>query len=220
MLLQIADLLDQETISRLREWLAGATFEDGRATAGSEARQVKHNEQVDEDDANLRAMQKLVTRRLWKHPLFAMAAQPKVIRPPLFSRYVPGMAYGSHVDNALMGRVRCDLSLTLFLSDPADYDGGALVIESASGEQDVKLAAGSGVLYPSTALHRVAPVERGQRLAAVTWVRSLVRDAARREILFDLETAWHGLSQRHGKLPELDLLSKTSANLLRMWAED
>jgi PKHD-type hydroxylase len=220
MLLQIADLLDQETVSRLRAWLADAIFEDGRATAGSEASQVKHNEQVDEDDANLRAMQKLVTRRLWKHPLFAMAAQPKVIRPPLFSRYVPGMAYGSHVDNALMGGVRCDLSLTLFLSEPTDYDGGALVIESASGEQDVKLPAGSGVLYPTTALHRVAPVERGQRLAAVTWVRSLVRDAARREILFDLETAWHGLSQRLGKVPELDLLSKTSTNLLRMWAED
>jgi PKHD-type hydroxylase len=130
------------------------------------------------------------------------------------------MTYGTHVDNAIMGGMRTDVSLTLFLSDPADYEGGELVIESTAGEQDIKLPPGSGVVYSTTALHRVAPVQRGQRLAAVTWVRSLVRDPAAREILFDLETARHRLLEQVGKTPELDLLSKTQANLLRMWAED
>lgn len=220
MLLYIADLIDKATLARLQAWMAEAKFADGRATAGPEAREVKHNEQVDHDDAGLAEMQKLVTEQLWDHHLFRAATQPHSIRPPLFSRYVPGMDYGSHVDNPLMGGMRTDVSLTLFLSEPADYDGGELVIESAAGEQDVKLPAGSAVVYSTTALHRVAPVRRGQRLAAVTWVRSLVRDAAAREILFDLETARHKLFERVGKTPEMDLLSKTQANLLRRWAED
>jgi PKHD-type hydroxylase len=220
MLLCIVDLLDKATVARLREWLGQAIFADGRTTAGSEAREVKQNEQVDRADPQFADMQKLVTERLWDHGLFTMATQPSSIRPPLFSRYVPGMVYGSHVDNVIMGGVRTDVSLTVFLSDPADYDGGELIIESTAGEQDIKLSAGSGVLYPTTALHRVAPVRRGQRLAAVTWVRSLVRDSAAREILFDLETARHRLFEQLGKTPELDLLSKTHANLLRRWAED
>jgi PKHD-type hydroxylase len=220
MLLHIVDLIDKATVRRLQDWLAQAKFADGRSTAGSEARKVKQNEQVDHADPSLADMQKLVTGRLWDHSLFTLAAQPHTILPPLFSRYVPGMTYGSHVDNALMGGTRTDVSLTLFLSDPADYEGGELVIETAAGEQDVKLTAGSGVVYPTTALHRVAPVQRGQRLAAVTWVRSLIRDPGAREILFDLETARYKLFQRLGKTPELDLLSKTQANLLRRWAED
>ena len=220
MLLYIADLLDAATVARLQVWLAQAEFTDGRATAGSEARKVKHNEQVDRTDPDLANMQMLVTKRLQEHRLFTMGARPKIIRPPLFSRYVPGMNYGSHVDNALMSGMRTDLSLTVFLSSPESYEGGELVIESTAGEQDIKLPAGSAVLYPTTALHRVAPVASGQRLAAVTWVRSLVRDAAAREILFDLETARHSLSERLGKAPELDLLSKTQANLLRRWVED
>ncbi len=175
MLLCIVDLIDKTTVTCLQAWLAEAKFSDGRSTAGSEARKVKQNEQVDGADLNLADMQKLVMERLWDHSLFTMATQPQTIRPPVFSRYVPGMVYGSHVDNALMGGMRTDVSLTLFLSDPADYDGGELVIESTSGEQDIKLRPGSAVVYATTALHRVAPVQRGQRLAAVTWVRSLAR---------------------------------------------
>lgn len=220
MLLCIADLIDKATVTRLQAWLAEATFADGRSTAGLEASKVKQNEQVDSSDPNLVDMQDLVMDRLWDNNLFMMATQPRTIRPPLFSRYVPGMAYGSHVDNVLMGGMRTDVSLTLFLSDPADYDGGELVIESTAGEQDIKLPPGSAVLYSTTALHRVAPVQRGQRLAAVTWVRSLVRDAAAREILFDLETARYRLFEQLGKTPDLDLLSKTHANLLRRWADD
>jgi PKHD-type hydroxylase len=130
------------------------------------------------------------------------------------------MAYGAHVDDALMRGVRSDLSLTLFLADPGSYEGGELVVESSAGEQAIKLAAGALVLYPATALHRVEPVRGGVRLAAVGWIRSFVRDAARREVLFDLDRARRRLFERHGKTEEVDLLHKTSANLLRMWAED
>ena len=220
MLLFIADVIDQATVGRLRDWLAGAKFVDGRATAGADARKVKQNEQVDRSDPTLTEMQDLVMEKLWANSLFMMAAQPKKMRPPLFSRYVPGMEYGNHVDNALMGGMRTDISLTLFLSDPADYDGGELVIDSPGGEQDVKLDPGSAVIYASTALHRVNPVRRGQRLAAVTWVRSMVRDPSSREVLFDLETVLHKLTDQLGKTPEMDLISKTHSNLLRKWVDD
>jgi PKHD-type hydroxylase len=220
MLLCIVDLIDKQTVSELRDWLTVAKFSDGRATAGADARKVKHNEQVDKSDPKLAKMQELVTDKLWDHALFSEATQARRIRPPLFSRYAPGMAYGNHVDNVMMGGMRTDISVTVFLSDPEDCDGGELVIDSTAGEQDFKLPAGSAILYPTTALHRVAPVTRGQRLAAVTWVRSLVRDAACREVLFDLETARHGLAKQLGKTAELDLIAKSKSNLLRMWAED
>lgn len=224
MLILIENLIDEATVARLRCWLAEATFEDGRATAGGNAAKVKRNEQVSDDpdnrDPQLEKMQDFLEDLLWEHGLFMAAAQPKEIHQPLFSRYTLGMSYGTHTDNALMGEMRVDLSLTLFLSDPADYDGGELVIDFPTGERSIKLAAGSAVLYPATALHRVAEVTRGQRLAAVTWIRSLVRDVAKREILFDLRTAHHRLSKQLGKTPEVDLLSKTHTNLLRRWVEN
>jgi PKHD-type hydroxylase len=130
------------------------------------------------------------------------------------------MTYGTHVDDALMQGMRSDVSFTLFLSDPQSYQGGELVIESASGEDEVKLAAGALVAYPSTSLHRVNAVTRGVRLAAVGWVRSFIRDAARRELLFDLDTARRNMFTREGKSTEFDLISKSLANLMRMWAED
>jgi PKHD-type hydroxylase len=138
----------------------------------------------------------------------------------MFSAYEPGMRYGSHVDDALMQGMRTDVSFTLFLSEPASYDGGELVIESASGEDAVKLEAGGLVAYPSTALHHVTEVTRGVRLAAVGWARSYVRDGARRELLFDLDTARRQMFARHGKSADYDLVSKSLANLLRMWVED
>ncbi|MFD1951707.1 Fe2+-dependent dioxygenase [Sphingomonas arantia] len=220
MLIMIANVLDPNNLRWLRKNLEQTRFVDGRQTAGREARVVKNNEQVDRGDPLLEEMQELVIDRLLANPLFRMATRPHVVRPPLFSRYEPGMEYGSHVDDAIMGGMRTDVSVTIFLSEPDEYDGGELVIESAAGEQDVKLAAGSAVLYPTTSLHRVAPVTRGERRAAVTWVRSLVRDAGERELLFDLETARHALFERLGKTPELDLLAKTQSNLLRRWAED
>jgi len=224
MLICIENLIDQATVTHLRDWLGTAIFEDGRATAGGNARLVKHNEQVSSDpsisDPHLEEMQDLVEDLLWKHDLFMLAAEPSKIKPPLFSRYLPGMHYGTHMDNALMGEMRVDLSLTLFLSDPADYDGGELIIDFSTGTRTLKLPAGTGVLYATTAPHRVAEVTRGQRLAVVTWMRSLVRDPAAREILQDLKTAQIGLARQVGKTPEIDLLGKTYTNLRRRWIDD
>jgi PKHD-type hydroxylase len=224
MLITIENLIDQATVTRLRDWLATATFEDGRVTAGGNARLIKRNEQVssapDRCDPRLEEMQDLIKGLLWNHELFMVAAQPSKIKPPLFSRYLPGMSYGTHIDNALMGAMRSDLSLTLFLSDPVDYEGGELIIDFSTGERAFKLPAGSAILYATTAPHRVAEVSRGQRLAAVTWIRSLVRDPAAREILLDLKTAQRRLSAQLGKTPEIDLLGKTYTNLLRRWIED
>lgn len=224
MLFYIQNLIDPATITDLQTWLAEAIYEDGKATAGGNARKVKHNEQVSADpkgrDPKLESMQDLMTGLLWDNGHFVAAAQPKDILSPIFSRYTTGMQYGTHMDNALMGDMRIDLSLTLFLSDPSTYDGGELIIDFSSGEQKVKLAAGSAVLYATTALHRVAEVTRGQRLAMVTWVRSLVRDPAAREILFDLKQAQGLLTDQVGKTPAIDLLSKSYTNLLRRWADD
>ena len=224
MVICIENLIDEATLTRLRSWMAEATFEDGRATAGGNAAKVKNNEQVSSDpnnkDPKLKEMQDLVADLLWDNGLFYAAAQPKEILSPLFSRYTSGKSYGLHMDNALMGNMRIDLSLTLFLSDPTDYDGGELIIYFPTGERAVKLPAGHAVLYPTTALHRVAEVTKGQRLVAVTWVRSLVRDAAKREILFDLQTANRRLADQLGKTPETDILGKTYTNLLRRWVDD
>lgn len=224
MLILIENLIDEATVARLRGWLVEATFEDGRATAGGNAAKVKRNEQVSDDPKNreprLLEMQDLVVDALWDNDLFMSAAQPKDLVSPLFSRYTPGMAYGAHMDNAVMSGMRIDLALTLFLSDPADYDGGELVADFSTGTREVKLPAGSAVLYPATTLHRVAEVTRGVRLAAVTWIRSMVRDGASRELLYDLRTAHHRLSAQIGKTAEVDLLSKCHTNLLRRWIED
>jgi PKHD-type hydroxylase len=222
-LVLIDNLIDEATVARLRSWLSEATFEDGRATAGGNARLVKRNEQVSDDpdhrDPKLEEMQDFVTDLLLDHDLFMAVALPSKIHRPLFSRYTPGMSYGTHMENAMLGEMRIDLSVTLFLSDPSDYDGGELVIDFSTGERAIKLPAGSAVLYATTALHRVAEVTRGQRLAMVTWIRSLVRDPAKREILLDLKTAHHQLSKQLGKTVEVDLLSKCHTNLLRRWVE-
>lgn len=224
MLTIIEDLIDAATVAKLRGWLAEATFEDGRITAGGNARLVKNNEQVCADpnspDPRLEEMQDLVANALWSNGIFNAAAQPKEILTPLFSRYTIGMRYGTHMDNAMMSDMRIDLALTLFLTDPADYDGGELVADFSTGERTVKLPAGSAVLYPATTLHQVTEVTRGQRLAAVTWVRSLVRDVGEREILYDLKMAHLQLSKQLGKTVEIDLISKCHTNLLRRWIED
>ena len=219
MILAIADVLSAADIADVHAALATAKFRDGKATAGWSAKQVKRNLQA-ADGPELERVHALVETRLAEHAVFALATRPKTILGPLFSRYEPGHAYGAHVDDALMGGVRTDVSFTLFLSAPESYDGGELVIDAASGEDAFKLAAGSVVTYPSTSLHRVAPVTRGQRLAAVGWVRSYLRDPAHRELLFELETARRRLFEREGKSADGDLLAKCAANLLRMWCED
>ena len=220
MQIMIGNVLSADEIETVRAALARARFVDGTATAGFAARTVKHNRQAAGSDSSLAAIRKLVAGRILGNDVFRLAVRPKVLSPLLFSRYETGMRYGSHVDDALMGGMRTDVSFTLFLSDPASYDGGDLVIESAAGEETFKLDPGALVAYSATSLHRVADVTRGARLAAVGWARSFVRDPARRELLFDLDTARRQLFARQGKSAEFDLISKSFSNLLRMWVED
>ena len=220
MMLRIAGLLDEPGLAALQDALADpALFVDGRATAGWHARAVKRNLQA-RRTGPVEAAQKTIERALLAHPVFVAAARPKSIVVLRINRYEAGMTYGNHVDDALIGGVRTDLSFTLFLADPASYEGGALVIEDTFGERAVKLPAGELFLYPSTTLHRVELVTAGVRVAAFGWVRSYVRDPAQREILFDLETALRAVHDRDGKSPLFDSLAKTRTNLLRMWAED
>jgi PKHD-type hydroxylase len=197
-------------------------FVDGRSTAGWHARKVKHNEQADAGADIVQTWRQRVGDSIRRHPLFQMAARPARMTPVRFSRYRAGMHYGNHVDDPVMGGerpVRTDLSFTLFLEAPEDYDGGELVTDTTAGEQRYKLPAGAMILYPSSTLHRVEPVTRGRRLAAIGWVQSQVRDPGAREILFDLDTARRQLFEREGKSTEFDLLSKSLANLQRLWVD-
>lgn len=222
MMLCIPELLTRAELEQMRRALANAAFADGRATTGYRGRRVKNNLQLSRQDAIGKELAPLVEQGLWRNETFAWAVWPKQIRGILFSRYEPGMLYGNHVDNAIMGQAnpwRSDVSFTIFLSDPADYDGGELVIDSLLGAQEVKLAAGEAVFYPSSSVHRVAEVTRGQRLAAVGWVQSQVRDPAQREILYDLERIKRLMADRLADAPETDWAFKTQANLLRMWGE-
>lgn len=196
-----------------------ALFEDGRNSAGWHARQVKKNQQLKsgtQRDGVLRKVEKALSH----HEVFRTAAWPKRFVKLLASRYESGMEYGLHVDDALMGGQRTDLSFTLFLSAPEDYSGGELMITESSLERAVKLPAGQLVLYPSDSLHRVAPVNEGVRLAVVGWVRSFIRRADQRAILFDLETSLRDVYQREGKSDLFDRLARTRSNLLRQWCED
>lgn len=216
----IADILKADDLAAIHAALTKTRFIDGRETAGFAARVVKDNRQADARDKTLDLVRSLVATRIMESDLFRIAARPKVLSPLLFSRTETGMQYGVHVDDALMGGMRTDVSFTLFLDAPENYGGGELVIESASGDDAIKLPAGSMIVYPATTLHRVAPVTLGQRHVVAGWARSFVRDAAQRELLFDMDTARRALFAREGKSSEFDLISKSLANLLRMWAED
>jgi PKHD-type hydroxylase len=219
MILAIADALSSTDIAEVRTRLAAATFVDGKTTAGWSAKLVKANLQA-VDSPGLQSLRQLVQARLVEHAVFALATRPKTILGPLFSRYEPGHAYGPHVDDAVMDGVRTDISFTLFLSAPESYDGGELVLDGPAGADTFKLDPGNVIVYPSATLHHVAPVTRGQRLAAVGWVRSYIRHAAQRELLFELDTARRRLFEREGKTPDGDLLAKCAANLVRMWCHD
>jgi PKHD-type hydroxylase len=221
MILCISNVLTLEELNFIVAKLETSEFIDGKATAGWHARLVKHNTQLPKGSPVLETVRDTIRTALDRNTLFQAAVRPKLIRPMTISRYEVGMSYGTHIDNALMSQphMRSDVSLTLFLSDPAAYEGGELVIESPQGEQSFKLEAGSMILYSSSTLHRVEPITQGVRLAAVTWVQSLIRDPGDRELLFDLETARQMLFEKQGKTTEFDLISKCHANLLRKWAE-
>lgn len=220
MILYIHDVIDRAHLQAIVEKAQADpdVFGDGRKTAGWHAKAVKNNEQA--QGAAAQAISDMIAKMLLAHPVFKAAAMPKQFVKVLLSRYRPSMAYGTHVDDALMGGIRTDLSFTLFLTDPASYEGGALIVEGNDGDTDVKLPAGSLVLYPTTSLHRVDPVTRGERLAVVGWVRSYIRSHEDREILFDLENTIAALREAKADRAIMDRLFKVRANLIRKWAED
>lgn len=214
----VAGVLSQAEVAATRAAVAKLKFVDGRATAGRIAKQVKANDQAvasPERDAILEKAKKAILA----HPVFA-AARPRAMTPLILSRYRVGQTYGLHVDDALMQGLRTDLSFTLFLSDPATYVGGALEVEDTYAPRQVKLAAGDLILYPSTTLHRVTPVESGERLAIVGWVECWIRGAAERDILFDLDQALATIEASEGKSAIYDKIAKSRSNLLRLWAGD
>lgn len=217
MFLVLDGILTPTDAAVLREAAAGLRFADGAATAGRIAREIKANDQA-APSAELDAIRAKATAALMAHPVFASAARPKAMTPLILSRYREGQTYGTHVDDALMQGLRTDLSFTLFLSEPASYAGGALVVADTVEERAFRLPAGSALLYPSTTLHRVEPVTRGTRLCLVGWVQSWIPDAGRREVLFDLDRAVAEVLGREGRSALLDTLTKTRSNLIRMWA--
>ena len=220
MILCIGDILDRTALADLRKTIASGVFVDGVLTSGWASRLVKNNEQLGAGPALEAAQQKIVAA-LKANNVFSSAVMPRRFAPALFARYGPGMEFGTHMDNPLMGpdHMRADVSVTIFLSEPDEYDGGELVMETSGGEAAYKLAAGSAIAYPTTVLHRVEPVTRGLREVAVTWAQSLVRSAEQREIIFDLDRTARSIFERDGKSQEFELINKSSANLKRMWVD-
>lgn len=225
MLLHIPGVFDAQELARIRVALEQADWADGKATAGFQSAKAKHNLQLPEGHALAKEIGSALIDRLWQCPQFMSAALPHKVFPPLINCYREGGNFGFHIDNALRQpkgsaeRVRTDLSSTLFLSDPASYDGGELVIQDTYGERQVKLAAGDLVLYPGTSLHKVNPVTRGVRYAAFFWTQSLVREDSQRALLFEMDNAIQQLSVDVPDHPSLLQLTGTYHNLLRRWAE-
>jgi PKHD-type hydroxylase len=224
MLLHVEKVLTPDQVARAREALGAEAWVDGRVTAGEQSALAKRNLQVPEDAPAARELGEMILTALGRNAAFVSAALPLRVFPPLFNRYDEGMAFGTHVDNAIRfsgsERFRTDVSATLFLTDPAAYDGGELIVEDAYGEHAVKLPAGDMILYPATSLHRVAPITRGSRWAAFFWAQSMVRDDAQRSLLYDLDNAIRAMTVKVGQGdPGAVSLTGTYNNLLRMWAD-
>jgi len=223
MLSILKDVLQPAEVAEIRGQIAAFEFEDGRVTAGFRAKRVKFNEQLKRNQPDSQEVKTRIMQALGKHPEFRTATFAKTIRPMLISRYKPGMSYGLHVDDPLMGKERkerTDLAMTLFLSDPKDYQGGELRFHSPWGTQEVKLPAGSAVIYPASTLHRVLPVTSGERIAAVTWMESYLRDPAQRELMAELDRIRRYLHEKDPDSEASNLAFKTFANLMRMWAQN
>jgi len=219
MLLVMKDVLSVDDCNKVIDRMNAQRFEAGTKTAGWHAKLVKNNEQLDRTHPDYAPLNKMVTEAIMRNATFRMGFRPRHITPLLFSRYHDGMEYGTHVDDALMYNMRSDVSFTLFLADPASYDGGELVMETTGGEAKYKLNRGELIAYSSTTLHRVTPVTRGERMCAVGWSKSHVSVAAQREILYELDIARRAIFDRDKKTREFDIISKAHANLMRMWAD-
>lgn len=225
MLVHIPKLLTPREVEDIRDTLAKVPWEDGRETAGYLSAPVKNNAQLHESNPAAQHPRQIIMSALEKNPLFMSAALPQKIVPPLFNRYAGEQSYGSHIDGAIRSvagtghRVRTDLSATVFLMPPEDYDGGELIVNDTFGPRSIKLAAGDMILYPGTSVHRVAPVTRGTRLASFFWIQSMVREDAKRAQLFELDNAIQALARDVPDHPSLVQLAGHYHNLLRLWAD-
>ena len=228
MLICIPNILSKDDVADFRHIIDSCDWQDGRSTAGAQSAMVKRNEQLPPDSEVARKLGHRIISALTANPRFLAAAIPQQIFPPLFNRYVAadGHHFGIHVDNAVRGdpftglRIRTDLSVTLFLAEPEEYDGGELVIEDLYGSHEVKLPAGDLVLYPASSLHMVTPVTHGARIASFFWLQSMIRDPNARSMIFDLDTTIQALSRQHGRDdPEMVRLTGLYHNLIRYWAE-
>jgi PKHD-type hydroxylase len=225
MLLAIPDVLSAEQAAQARKILDSAQWVDGKVTAGHQSAQVKDNQQLREGDPEAQQLGELILTALGQNAMFISAALPLRVFPPLFNKYTGGQSFGTHVDNAIRQvpgtghRIRTDLSATLFLAAPEEYDGGELVVEDTYGVHSVKLPAGHLVLYPATSLHHVRPVTRGARIASFFWIQSMVRDDAERTLLFDLDTAIQSVNREAPASQSAVQLTGIYHNLMRRWAE-
>ena len=220
-LIEIPELLNPAQLEKLRDLLDGARFVDGKLTAGMAAKRVKDNLELQQEPELLQRLYRIVMASVGHNARFRSFALPNRVADFIFARYQPGMHYGDHVDDPIMGggKFRTDVSMTIFLNEPDSYEGGELVIRTPFGDRQVKLAAGSAVVYPSSSVHRVAEVTRGERLVALTWIQSFVRDAAQRELLFELDQARAHLLKTDPDSDHTKAVDRSYVNLLRMWAD-
>ncbi|MHB8534056.1 MAG: Fe2+-dependent dioxygenase [Sulfuricaulis sp.] len=223
MQLRIPSVLSRNQLDAVRRLLAEASFVDGKLSAGIAAKRVKNNEELDKHAKQLDVLNNLVMSSLVQHPVYRAGALPLHVAAPYYARYTPGMSYGDHLDDPIMGTdgvlYRSDVAITIFLNEPDQYDGGELVIRASFGTHEVKLPAGDAVMYPSSSLHRVNPVVRGERLVAVTWVQSLIRDPAQRELLYTLNQAREKLLLSAPDTEETAQVNGAYMNLIRMWSD-
>ncbi|MES9870520.1 MAG: Fe2+-dependent dioxygenase [Sedimenticola sp.] len=222
MMLEIPGLLNEAQIKKIDEILADAEFVDGKLTAGMAAQRVKNNEELKKEPQKQDLLVRILMASLSHNEDFKAAALPAKMADPIFARYQPGMTYGDHVDDPIMGsgqKFRTDVSMTVFLRDPETYEGGELVVRTSFGTKKVKMPAGGAVVYPSSSLHQVAPVTSGERLVALFWMQSHVRDPAKRELLFELNKARNTLLKERPEEEASELVDKSFANLMRMWAD-
>ncbi len=225
MIVRVPAVLSADQVAEACERLGNAAWGDGRVTAGWQSAETKVNLQLPHNDVVARELGDTILRALERNPLFVSATLPRHVFPPLFNRYDPGMSFGTHVDNAVRQvsgtthRIRTDISATLFLSAPEEYDGGELVVDDSYGAHSVKLAAGDLILYPASSLHRVQPITRGARTAAFFWIQSMVRDDGARTLLFEMDAAIRDLTRTGADRDSVVRLTGCYHNLLRRWAE-
>ena len=225
MLIRLKNVLGPQDLVKVQDLLAHAQFVDGKLSAGTAAAQVKHNQEMNAADANMQSLNNIVMGNLVRHKTYQRAALPVKIASPFYASYQKGMQYGEHIDDPIMGsgeasqRYRSDLAITIFLNSPEDYQGGELVIDTSFGEQRVKFNAGDAVMYPATTRHRVAEVTQGQRLVAVSWIQSMVKDTEQRALLYQLSCAREKLLRKQSSEEHTKQIDLVYVNLVRMWSE-